>query len=162
MIEHNVEIVVHHKLPSDTSFAVRKDNGEGVFVSSNIVKRNNMEIGASYYATLVPNANSEHVSRTPWFVTFAKDAIDDEEEMPSPELSFDDLAKRCHAQIINDGYQTTTEIASAIGAPVESVGSALMSLHSDGKIARADIYKTGSQKRASFRIWAETSRDFLE
>lgn len=162
MADNNVEIIIHHKLPSDTSFAVRKDNGEGVFVSSNVVKRANMQVGSSYIANLVPNADHQHSQRTPWFVIFAKEVDDVDEPLQAPEVSFDDLAKMCRNQIVYDGHQTTAEVASALGASVESVGAALMSLHAEGKIARADVYKSSTQKRASFRIWAETSRGFLE
>lgn len=145
------------QIEGGTSFAVREDTGDSVFIPAAIAKMVRMEIGSGHMANLIVNAR--HPDRTPWFATFVGPADAHNPEDPyNPE---DVLLERVeHLLGESRGYFTTEEVAEACDAdPVEAQGR-LERLFAGGLIRRAAVQKVPNGD-TELTLWARHLSDFL-
>jgi len=63
-------IVRHIVMPSKTAFALREDNGEGVFIPPAVSKTLDLSLSDIVQARLVPNAGRDDTD-VPWFCAIA-------------------------------------------------------------------------------------------
>ena len=99
------------QLDNGTSFAIREDNGESVFVPSTIANRVNLQIGDSVNAKLV--ANAKLPEKTPWFAVRVDPASS---EGTTPPVKNDDLKSRVRDVIYGSKTYFTLDDVWDIGA----------------------------------------------
>jgi len=136
------------QLDGGTSFGVREDTGESVFIPASIANRVSMGIGTSHMASLIVNARCPE--KTPWFAVFAAVSTDDQ----APEVD-EVLAGIERLLLRSDSYLTTKEVADEFGISEVDARRTLEHLFAAGSAARAEVL---SQKGAApaLYLWAKS------
>ena len=162
MIQATIQIT--NKLPTDTGFAIRQDDGSfaQTFVPSHIMRGAGLEIGTTVRVILIEN-DAGLAEFTPWRVTQMQ------VEPPKPEpvaaaIALAPITRDIDADILdelfNDDFASTGEIARSLGLEVGVVRDRLLALFSAQKVVMASVHSRPNLKRASFTIWAVTVDDF--
>ena len=147
------------QLDNGTSFAIREDNGESVFVPSTIANRVNLQIGDSVNAKLV--ANAKLPEKTPWFAVRVDPASS---EGTTPPVKNDDLKSRVRDVIYGSKtYFTLDDVCEELSIPLAQgsvVDEALSELFQNGTVCRAAIeLRPGSD--VGEVLWASSVECFL-
>lgn len=101
-------------------------------------------LGGSVMATILPSSHGT----TPFFAAHATtDGV--------PQTALANLQLRLRGDVA-----TTDELAQELGLPWQLVNGVLCCLHRDGKIARADIRRSGKDARPAVTWWAGSVEDF--
>ena len=87
-------------------------------------------------------------------VTHSVDTYDDEETPRVVVAKMEDRILTLLSEADNQFAHRASEIASKLDASNDEVQSALGKLHRDGEIWEAKIERRGSQKKASYCLWA--------
>ena len=162
MIQATIQIT--NKLPTDTGFAIRQDDGSfaQTFVPSHIMRGAGLEIGTTVRVILIEN-DAGLAEFTPWRVTQMQ------VEPPKPEpvaaaIALAPITRDIDADILdelfNDDFASTGEIARSLGLDVGVVRDRLLALFNAQKVVMASVHSRPNLKRASFTIWAVTVDDF--
>ena len=162
MIQATIQIT--NKLPTDTGFAIRQDDGSfaQTFVPSHIMRGAGLEIGTTVRVILIEN-DAGLAEFTPWRVTQMQ------VEPPKPEpvaaaIALAPITRDIDADILdelfNDDFASTGEIARSLGLEVGVVRDRLLALFNAQKVVMASVHSRPNLKRASFTIWAVTVDDF--
>lgn len=157
-------IQITNKLPTDTGFAIRQDDGSfaQTFVPSHIMRGAGLEVGATAHVILIEN-DAGLVEFTPWRVTQIQ------VEPPKPEpvaaaIALAPITRDIDADILdelyNDDFASTGEIARSLGLEVGVVRDRLLALFNAQKVVMASVHSRPNLKRASFTLWAVTVDDF--
>ena len=156
----NATITITNRLPTDTGFALRQDDGSfsQVFVPSHIVRGAGMEIGHTYDVVIVENSEALR-DTTPWRVcqmdvgpvNGQQPAPEKTAPKPTPSALIDD---RIIEQLSASLYMTTGEIATALGASGTIVRDRLMAMFNRNQIVRADVHARPNLQRATMCLWA--------
>lgn len=155
----NAVITLTNRLPTDTGFALRQDDGSfsQVFVPSHIVRGAAMQIGHTYDVMLVENSEALR-EITPWRVC-QMDVGPAAAQQPAPEktaapnasvLTEDRIMALLEASI----YMTTGEIATALNVSSTIARDRLLAMFNRGGIVRADVHARPNLQRASMCLWA--------
>ena len=157
----NATITITNRLPTDTGFALRQDDGSfsQVFVPSHIVRGAGMQIGHTYDVVLVENSEALR-DTTPWRVC-QMDVSSVSGQQPSPAKT---APKPTPSALIDDKimdlfeggalYMTTGEITTALGASGTIVRDRLMAMFNRNQIVRADVHARPNLQRATMCLWA--------
>jgi len=152
------EIYCTGQLEGGTSFAIRADTGESIFISSTIATNGGMHLGSSHLATLIPNAREPE--RTPWFAVFV--------EKPTNGVEIEEVVKGVHEKspieiFMADlaGYLTTEEVADECDVSVDHVLMELEKLFSDGRVTRAQVVCRDG-KTPDVYLWGRNMSVFVE
>ena len=153
------QIIINNILESGTAFGVIMDTGEQVFIPSAIMKASDAELFTTVTAVLVPN--QFQADRTPWLAAAVKSG----NPAPAPAAPSNNMAER--DQSVLDAleaftYAVTSEIAEATGIDPKSVNNSLNRLFAAGKIAKADVFGSPGQTRASIVLWSIDAKRFME
>jgi len=162
MIQATIQIT--NKLPTDTGFAIRQDDGSfaQTFVPSHIMRGAGLEIGTTVRVILIEN-DAGLAEFTPWRVTQMQ------VEPPKPEpvaaaIALAPITRDIDADILdelfNDDFASTGEIARSLGLDVGVVRDRLLALFNAQKVVMASVHSRPNLKRASFTLWAVTIDDF--
>ena len=162
MIQATIQIT--NKLPTDTGFAIRQDDGSfaQTFVPSHIMRGAGLEIGTTVRVILIEN-DAGLAEFTPWRVTQMQ------VEPPKPEpvaaaIALAPITRDIDADILdelfNDDFASTGEIARSLGLDVGVVRDRLLALFNAQKVVMASVHSRPNLKRASFTLWAVTVDDF--
>ena len=157
-------ITITNRLPTDTGFALRQDDGSfaQVFVPSHIMRcaggSDGMSVGHTYDVVLIENSEALRAT-TPWRV-IQMDVGPVEGQQLAPEKTapaapssalIDD---RIFEQLSASLYMTTGEITTALGASGTIVRDRLMAMFNRGEIVRADVHARPNLQRATMCLWA--------
>ena len=156
----NATITITNRLPTDTGFALRQDDGSfsQVFVPSHIVRGAGMEIGHTYDVVIVENSEALR-DTTPWRVC-QMDVSSVSGQQPSPAKA---APRPAPTALIDDKimdllegalYMTTGEITTALGASGTIVRDRLMAMFNRNQIVRADVHARPNLQRATMCLWA--------
>ena len=162
MIQATIQIT--NKLPTDTGFAIRQDDGSfaQTFVPSHIMRGAGLEIGTTVRVILIEN-DAGLAEFTPWRVTQMQ------VEPPKPEpvaaaIALAPITRDIDADILdelfNNFFASTGEIARSLGLEVGVVRDRLLALFNAQKVVMASVHSRPNLKRASFTLWAVTVDDF--
>ena len=153
-------ITVTNRLPTDTGFALRQDDGSfaQVFVPSHIVSGAEMQIGHTYDVVLVENSEALR-DMTPWRVcqmdvgpaNSQQPAPAKTAPRPTPSALIDD---RIFEQLSASLYMTTGELTTALGASGTIVRDRLLAMFNRNQIVRADVHARPNLQRATMCLWA--------
>ena len=166
-------IIVTHASPT-FGFGVDEDSYEQVYIPASLIQRSQIEVDDIIDVLVRPNDN-ERNAEVPWFAFYIiDDVIDDEPEIApqaEPEPEPFDMMKEIYQTVCElDGVATTNMIADLTSLRVnrEIIGANisvyLRQLHENGKIAKAGINQSPSDRRAVFALWAKdvaTFRKFI-
>ena len=161
---HTLKIYVQHVLvDKKCGFGVDIDQGERVFIPPNLVKKYRLAEGTLAQMRVIPNT-SRMINSTKYqvvgvvaeSVTHSVDAGESrEEETPRVVVAkMEDRILSLLSEPDNQFAHRATEIASKLDATNDEVQSALGKLHRDGEIWEAKVSRLGTQKKASYCLWA--------
>ena len=153
-------ITITNRLPTDTGFALRQDDGSfsQVFVPSHIVRGAGMEIGHTYDVVIVENSEALR-DTTPWRVC-QMDVGPVNGQQPSPAKA---APRPAPTAMIDDKimgllegalYMTTGEITTELGGSGTIVRDRLMAMFNRNQIVRADVHARPNLQRATMCLWA--------
>ena len=138
------------------------DHGGHVFIPPNLVNKYQLAEGTLAQMRVIPNT-SRMANATKYqvvgiiaeSVTHSVDAGDTHKETPRVVVAkMEDRILSLLSEADNQFAHRATEIASKLDADNDEVQLALGKLHRDGEIWEAKISRLGSQKKASYCIWA--------
>lgn len=162
-------ITITNRLPTDTGFALRQDDGSysQVFVPSHIMRHagGGMEVGHTYDVVLIENSEALRAT-TPWRV-IQMDVGPVGGQQPAPEKtapvkpSSPLIDERILQQLNSQLYMTTGEITTALGANGTIVRDRLLAMFNQGKVVRADVYARPNMQRATMCLWATDIDAFI-
>lgn len=159
MLETNVTVT--NRIGSGSTWAIRSDNGETVYVPPAVAKAINASPGKSYTMALQANTGEKR-DRTPWVAVSGAGA-----DVPDGFVMPTESALR---GVLNDGPATADRIARELvdcsdGSVLRAVRSAvvamLYTMFNKGDAVKSEVYirnKTGSVAT----IWAITVDDLLD
>tara|TARA_E500000318_G_scaffold109255_2_gene121830 strand:+ start:58 stop:582 length:525 start_codon:yes stop_codon:yes gene_type:complete len=161
---NTLKIYVQHVLVGKRcGFGVDIDQGERVFIPPNIVNKYDLAEGTLAQMRVIPNS-SKMVNSTKYqvvgviaeSVTHSVDAGESrEEETPRVVVAkMEDRILSLLSETDNQFAHRATEIASKLDADNDEVQLALGKLHRDGEIWEAKVSRLGTQKKASYCLWA--------
>jgi hypothetical protein len=163
---NTLKIYVQHVLVDKRcGFGVDIDQGERVFIPPNLVNKYGLAEGTLAQMRVIPNS-SRMINSTKYqvvgvvaeSVTHSVDTFDDddeEEETPRVVVAkMEDRILSLLSETDNQFAHRATEIASKLGADNDEVQLALGKLHRDGEIWEAKVSRLGTQKKASYCLWA--------
>ena len=155
-------ITITNRLPTDTGFALRQDDGSfaQVFVPSHIMRNagGGMEVGHTYDVVLIENSEPLRAT-TPWRV-IQMDVGPVGGQQPAPEKTAPKPATsaliddRIIEQLSSALYMTTGELTTALGASGTIVRDRLMAMFNRNQIVRADVHARPNLQRATMCLWA--------
>ena len=157
-------IQITNKLPTDTGFAIRQDDGSfaQTFVPSHIMRGAGLEVGATARVILIEN-DAGLAEFTPWRVTQMQ--VEPPKSQPvavaialAPNTR--DIDADILDELFNDDFASTGEIARSLGLEVGVVRDRLLALFNAQKVVMASVHSRPNLKRASFTLWAVTVDDF--
>lgn len=161
---NTLKIYVQHVLVGKRcGFGVDIDQGERVFIPPNLVNKYDLAEGTLAQMRVIPNS-SRMANATKYqvvgiiaeSVTHSVDAGESrEEETPRVVVAkMEDRILSLLSEPDNQFAHRATEIASKLDATNDEVQSALGKLHRDGEIWEAKVSRLGTQKKASYCLWA--------
>ena len=158
-------IQITNKLPTDTGFAIRQDDGSyaQTFVPSHIMRGASLEIGGTYNVVLIEN-DAGLVDFTPWRVTQMAATTQPQEptivHVLKPKIAQRDIDDEILGELVATDFASTGEIARSLDLEVGVVRDRLLALFNANKIVMASVHSRPNLKRASLVLWATSVADF--
>ena len=156
-----VNVFIETQLDTKTSFGVRTDNGESVFVNARLVKKHNLVEEETYALVVLPNAGSDN-SNTPWKAmgvsmtnTTTTPAA---EETPRVEVArLEDRIMDYFDIAANEHAITAPALAENLNVEDLQMQMTLTRMHNAGEMAKAQVHCKGGQDKASWVLWAPSA-----
>jgi F420-0:gamma-glutamyl ligase len=151
-----VDVFVETQLDTKTSFGVRVDNGESVFINARLSKKHNIVEDETYTLVLLPNAGSDN-SNTPWKamgVSMTNIAPDLKETPRVVVAKLEDRIMDMFKIEANQFAHTAADLAEEMGVGDTEMQLVLSRMHNAGEMAKAQVYARGKQDKASTVLWA--------
>lgn len=158
-------IQITNKLPTDTGFAIRQDDGSfaQTFVPSHIMRGASLEIGGTYNVVLIEN-DAGLVDFTPWRVTQMAATTQPQEptivHVLKPKIAQRDIDDEILGELVATDFASTGEIARSLDLEVGVVRDRLLALFNANKVVMASVHSRPNLKRASLVLWATSVADF--
>ena len=146
------QLTIVNIIPSGSGFGVTSD-GTSVFVPPRVISAANAEIGDVFSANLIHN-DLNPSGRTP-FLAVRLERAEQPQEPQAAKLR--DLI----IELLRHECMTSAEIGEALGTDAIGAKDLLKSMGDKGEIAKAMVYASGTQKRASLVMWALNVDDFF-
>jgi hypothetical protein len=147
------QLTIVNIINTGSGFGVTPD-GTSVFVPPRVVTAANAEIGDVFSASLIEN-DLNPSGRTPFLAVRL--------DRDTPQHTQDE--QRSHRdrilEMLRDGYMTSAEVGKEIGTDAIGAKGILKGMWEKGEIAKALVYASGTQKRATHVLWALNADDFL-
>jgi hypothetical protein len=145
-------------------FAVDIETGDRAYIAPNFVFKFKLTEGTVADVRVIPNS-IERTNTTKWQVVgLVTDSITRnvdadfhvvEEETPRvTEAKMEDRILSLLSELNNQYAHRAADIADKLDAENDEVQAALGKLHRDGEIWEAKICRLGTQKKASYCLWA--------
>jgi len=156
--------ITHLSLNND-GFATLPETDETIYIPPKVTVASRLIPGEIRTVHILPNY-PEKAESTPWlgvYVEPPEQSMPEEhrEEVPAQEPSLQETLYTTMLEM-TDAYATTTELSERVGAPVMKTRAALDSLFRAGRIVKADVWATSTQRRASAALWAVRIADLIE
>ena len=152
------QVYVEHQLSTLTSFGVRADTGERVFINSKLAKKHSITEEELRELVLLPNSDGDNTD-TPWRAVGV--SMNDAETTPpvelTPRVEVAKLEDRImdHFAIEDNQYpHKASELADVLGEEDLQMQMTLTRMHTTGELAKAQVWAKGTQEKASFVLWA--------
>lgn len=148
------QVYITTRLDTDTSFGVRVDNGEQVFINAKLVRDKDLDAGDTRKLILTPNPSGK--SDTPW-QAIGVSIEDTVPEKPTPRVEEAKLEDRIMAYFDVEGNQFAHKVAmlaEELAVPESEMQLTLARMHNAGELAKAQVHAKGGQEKASFVLWA--------
>lgn len=154
-----VAIFCTNNLEIGTTFAVRLDTGEQVFIPASVAKSVGAKVGDELQARLVVNAH--HEDKTPWFAYNVIKTSSAGQPEPTLETSPTSDAAEFTRRTMRDGgvWTNATMYAEYMGDPDAArtdnivaynlIGRTLRAMFSDGECAKWSMWASSLQSKAS-------------
>lgn len=155
--------ITHLSLNND-GFATLPETDETIYIPPKVTVASRLIPGEIRTVHILPNY-PEKADNTPWLGVYVEPPEQSmpeahREEVPAQEPP---LQEALYATMLEmtDAYATTTELAERVDAPVMKTRAALDNLFRAGRIVKADVWATFTQRRASAALWAVRVSDLL-
>lgn len=151
-----VSVFIETQLPTKTSFGVRVDNGESVFINARLAKKHDILEDETWGMVVLPNVG-EDSDNTPWkaMTLSMTETLKPAEVTPRVEVA------KLEDRIIdyfdiegNQFPQTAPALATALGEEDLHMQQTLSRMHMTGEVAKAQVWARGTQEKASSVLWA--------
>jgi|TARA_B110000495_G_scaffold26515_1_gene19531 hypothetical protein len=158
-----LKVYVQHVLDSNCGFGVDIDGGERIFVPPNLVFKYGLSEGTCAQMRVIPNSSikANHtkyqaVGIIAESVTHSVDAgaVYEKDAPRVIEARMEDRVLSLLSEPNNQYAHRAADIADKLDAENDEVQAALGKLHRDGEIWEAKICRLGTQKKASYCLWA--------
>ena len=164
-ITEKKNIIVDQLTTVGSAFGATEE-GEAVFINARVVSAVKIKHGDILEAHILPNYEDKR-DHVPWRVMRATvrgsifEDIDDEEETPEPVIHYKPH-EHIKELLEEHGPMRTATMARIMDMDAGVVGALCNGLFASGDIAKADVFSSPDQSRASHRVWAIHTRDFDE
>ena len=151
------EVYITARLDTDTSFGVRVDNGEQVFINAKLVRDKGLNAGDTRKLILTPNPSGK--SDTPW-QAIGISIEDTAPEEPTPrveEAKLEDRIIKYFDVADNEHAITAPALAENMGVEDLQMQMTLTRMHNAGEMAKAQVHCKGGQEKASWVLWAPSA-----
>jgi hypothetical protein len=151
-------VYIETQLDTHTTFGIRVQTGEQVFISAKIAKKYGIEEDQTRELTMLPNFGYGNAD-TPWKAVGVSvaDASASQPEVATPRVEVAKLEDRIIALFDIDEHQfpqTAPALATALEEPDLLIQQTLSRMHMTGEIAKAQVWAKGTQEKASSVLWA--------
>jgi len=151
------QVYITTRLDTDTSFGVRVDNGEQVFINAKLVRDKDLDAGDTRKLILTPNPSGK--SDTPW-QAIGISIEDTVPEKPTPRVVVAKLEDRIMDYFDvadNEHAITAPALAENMDVTEAEMQLALSRMHNAGEMAKAQVHCKGGQEKASWVLWAPSA-----
>ena len=151
-----IGVFIETQLDTKTSFGVRVDNGESVFINARLAKKHNIIEDETWDMVVLPNVG-EDSANTPWkaMTLSMKETLKATEETPRVVVAkLEDRIVEYFKVEHNQFAQTAPALAKALGEDDLHMQSTLVRMHNIGEVAKAQVWARGTQEKASTVLWA--------
>ena len=153
------QVIITHRLDTGSTFAVRIDNGEQVFIPPAVAIPLDLQNGEKRELALVQNTPDLR-ERTPWQAIIMND---------EPDRDRRDIVQDVQDTIAAGGIWTNASMFSELyegaidphSSEYKDVGNALARLHTAGKIAMATINSRRNQEKATALLYAANANTLI-
>lgn len=121
---NHTEIIITHILQTKTSFGVRADNSEAVFIPGKVAVGSDIKTGQSVKALLIPNTNMPE--KTPWMAVF----IGKHADQLDAEIKED----------LERGPATAREVAASLNKPIDLIWRKMREMAQAGDLVSDTVY----------------------
>ena len=152
------KVYIETQLETLTTFGVRLDTGEQVFIPSKIVKKHNILEEQTRELVILPNAHS--FDSTPWRavgVSISDTCETPRDVDPTPRVKLAKLEDRVMDYFLDVDKQyphSAPVLADALGVDGLHMQHTLSHMHNAGEMAKAQVFAKGTQDKASVVLWA--------
>ena len=151
------KVYIETQLETLTTFGIRLDTGEQVFISSKIVKKHNILEEQTRELVLLTNAHSS--DSTPWKAVGVSvaDALEQGSIEPTSRVQLAKLEDRIIGYFDIEANQfphSAPALADALGEEDLHMQHTLGRMHNTGEVAKAQVFARGTQDKASVVLWA--------
>lgn len=158
------QITITNIITSGSGFGVTPD-GISAFIPERVIQASGADIGQVFSAHLIQN-DLNRSGRTPLLAVRLDREESEEAEAPkkratkAPSRRCEDTRQKV-LDMLEGHMMTSAEIGEALGTDAIGAKDVLKGMWEKGDIAKAVVYANGSQKRASFVMWALNADDFF-
>ena len=158
------QITITNIITSGSGFGVTPD-GISAFIPERVIQASGADIGQVFSAHLIQN-DLNRSGRTPLLAVRLDREGSEEAAAPkkratkAPSRRCEDTRKKV-LDMLEGHMMTSAEIGDALGTDAIGAKDVLKGMWEKGDIAKAVVYANGSQKRASFVMWALNADDFF-
>lgn len=158
-----VSVFIENQLDTKTSFGVRVDNGESVFINARLAKKYDIVEDETRAMVVLPNVGSDS-DKTPW-KAMSMSMTDTPKDMePTPRVEkakLEDRIMELFDEEENQYPHKASELADMLGEEDLQMQMTLSRMHMTGEIAKSQVWAKGSQEKASFVLWAPSTDWFV-
>lgn len=159
--------ITHLSLNND-GFATLPETDETIYIPPKVTVASRLIPGEIRTVHILPNY-PEMADNTPWIGVYVEPPEQSmpeahREEVPvlsaSKEQTLEDQLYEVMLEM-TDAYATTAELAERVDEPVMKTRKALDRLFRAGRVVKADVWATSTQRRASAALWAVRIEDLI-
>jgi len=151
------QVYITTRLDTDTSFGVRVDNGEQVFINAKLVRDKDLDAGDTRKLILTPNPSGK--SDTPWQAIgiSIEDTVPEKTTPRVEEAKLEDRIMAYFDVADNEHAITAPALAENMGVEDLQMQMTLTRMHNAGEMAKAQVHCKGGQEKASWVLWAPSA-----
>lgn len=151
------QVYITTRLDTDTSFGVRVDNGEQVFINAKLVRDKDLDAGDTRKLILTPNPSGR--SDTPWQAIgiSIEDTVPEKLTPRVEEAKLEDRIMAYFDVADNEHAITAPALAENMGVEDLQMQMTLTRMHNAGEMAKAQVHCKGGQEKASWVLWAPSA-----
>tara|TARA_R110002153_G_scaffold3227_5_gene15660 strand:+ start:2415 stop:2903 length:489 start_codon:yes stop_codon:yes gene_type:complete len=154
-----IGVFIETQLDTKTSFGVRVDNGESVFINARLAKKHNIIEDETWDMVVLPNVGEDNAN-TPWkaMTLSMKETLKATEETPRVVVAkLEDRILEYFKVEDNQFPHTAPALAEELGENDLHMQQTLSRMHMTGEISKAQVWARGTQEKASSVLWAPST-----